>query len=159
MTGRLHLIYGLAGAGKTTVAKQLANQTGAIRFTLDEWMLRLFPELTFGHPDYPERAAVLRELFWELAAPALRSGLDVVLDWNAWSRQRRAWAVTRARTVDAEVLLHRLSTSIDDATLAAERRARDPDALAHRIDRAGIEHLATLLEEPDPGEGLIIIEH
>ena len=43
-----HLICGSTGAGKTTYALKLAGVTGAIRFTIDEWMARLFL------PDAPE---------------------------------------------------------------------------------------------------------
>lgn len=38
----LTLMVGLPGAGKTTAARQLEEETGAIRFTPDEWHLFLF---------------------------------------------------------------------------------------------------------------------
>ena len=38
----LTLLVGLPGAGKTTLAKKLERETGAIRFTPDEWHLFLF---------------------------------------------------------------------------------------------------------------------
>lgn len=38
--GRVHLMYGLAGSGKTTRARELAADGAAVRFTLDEWLLR-----------------------------------------------------------------------------------------------------------------------
>lgn len=46
MSGRLHLLYGLSGSGKSTLARTLQAQGPAVRFTLDEWMLRLHPELS-----------------------------------------------------------------------------------------------------------------
>lgn len=38
----VHAICGLVCAGKTTLAKELASELDGVRFTLDEWMLRLF---------------------------------------------------------------------------------------------------------------------
>ena len=45
---KAHLICGSTGAGKTTYAIMLVASTGAIPFTIDEWMAALF------FPDAPE---------------------------------------------------------------------------------------------------------
>ena len=36
------LVVGCTGAGKTTYARKLADDMGAIRFLIDEWMVPLF---------------------------------------------------------------------------------------------------------------------
>src|ERR1051326_6891057 len=41
-SGRLLLMVGLPGAGKTTRAKELAAAHRALRLTPDEWMIQLF---------------------------------------------------------------------------------------------------------------------
>lgn len=38
----LTLMVGLPGSGKTTLVKRLEAETGAVRFTPDEWHLFLF---------------------------------------------------------------------------------------------------------------------
>lgn len=159
MSARLHLLYGFAGSGKSTLARQLERELPAVRFTLDEWMLRLYPELTIEDDDYGRRAAAVRELIWSVAEQTLRTGSDAVLDWNAWSVERRAWARTRATAVGAEVVLHHLSTSLEESTRRAQERESSGAAFTHRITRAGNDHLAGLLEEPTPEEGLRILEH
>ena len=124
-----------------------------MRFTLDEWMLRLHPELSIHDPAYGMRADALRELIWSIAAQVLRSGTDAVLDWNSWSSERREWAVGRARGIGAEVILHRLTTSLEESTRRARRREAAGTAYAHPVDRDGNEHLARLLQEPDTARG------
>lgn len=47
---RVHLLCGLPGAGKTTYAARLAAENSAVRFSLDEWMLRLYP-WTYDDPE------------------------------------------------------------------------------------------------------------
>jgi predicted kinase len=37
-----HIIIGFIGSGKTTFARKLEKETGAVRFTKDEWMVRVF---------------------------------------------------------------------------------------------------------------------
>ena len=86
-TPRVHLLAGLNGAGKTTCARRLEADLPAVRFTLDEWMLRLH-ELRYDDPTYPELAESCKSLTWDTVLQVLRARVDVVLDWNQWSRKR-----------------------------------------------------------------------
>ncbi len=40
MAATAHLLHGFTGAGKTTFARQLEAETGAVRFCQDEWVHR-----------------------------------------------------------------------------------------------------------------------
>ena len=40
----LYVMVGLPAAGKTTLARQIEIEHGALRFTPDEWMIPLFGE-------------------------------------------------------------------------------------------------------------------
>lgn len=156
---RLHLLFGLVGSGKSTLARQLAEETPAVRFTLDEWMLRLYPEVTLDDDAYGEHATGVRELIGDLAEQVLATGTDVVLDWNFWSRERRAWAVRRVQAAGGELVLHRLCTSLEESTRRARAREEAGAPFAHAVDLAGNTHLAALLEEPHESEGLHICQH
>ena len=48
-------------------------------------MLRLY-QLRYDNPHYPARAETCKDLIWDTARQVLRAGVDVVLDWNQWSR-------------------------------------------------------------------------
>ena len=157
--GTVHLLYGLAGSGKSTLARELCANGAGVRFTLDEWMLRLHPELSIEDPAYGEHAAVVRDLIWSLAAQVLATGAVAVLDWNSWSVERRAWVRERAQDAGADVVLHVLTTGIEEATSRAAAREAAGATLAHRITREGNEHLASLLQPPSADEGLEIIRH
>ncbi|MGN7210978.1 ATP-binding protein [Brachybacterium paraconglomeratum] len=153
----LHLLCGLVGSGKSTLARRLEAESPAVRLTLDEWMLRLNPELTVEDTAYGERATVVRSLLGDIAEQVLRTGSDAILDWNSWSRERRADGIARARRAGAEVLLHRLTTSLEESTRRARARTEAGTAYAHTVDLAGNTHLAGLIEEPSEDEGLRLI--
>lgn len=130
-----------------------------MRFTLDEWMIRLHPGLAYDSEEYGAHVGEVRELIWSVAEQVLRAGTDVVLDWNCWSVERRRWATQRAGEVGAPVTLHRLDVPVATASARVRARTRAGADLAHPVTRQDIEHLATLLEEPTAQEGFEIVEH
>jgi predicted kinase len=84
----------------------------------------------------------------------LRLGHDVVLDWNQWSRQRRAAWRDTVRHAGYQVLLHHVDVPLDVAVARARERAGT--AGSHDIDETGVRHLAGIFEPPDEGEGIEI---
>jgi predicted kinase/8-oxo-dGTP pyrophosphatase MutT (NUDIX family) len=152
-TPQVHLLAGLNGAGKTTFARHLEADLPAVRFTLDEWMLRLH-NLRYDDPAYPVLAESCKSLIWDTALQVLKAGVDVVLDWNQWSRQRRAEWAAKARAHGFEPVLHYVRICLDTAIAQASvRNARDP-AYAHTLDAAAVRHLASIFEEPSEDEDL-----
>ena len=154
---RVHLLCGLPGAGKTTHARRLAEVLPAVRFSLDEWMLRLYA-LRYDEPSYAEKAEACKELIWSLAQQVLALDHDVVLDWNLWSRERRAEWRNRAASAGYPVLVHYIKVPVATAIERAERRTAQGVLHSHALDEAGVRHLQTIFEEPNPNEGIEIVE-
>ncbi|WP_160665610.1 AAA family ATPase [Pseudarthrobacter sp. ATCC 49987] len=153
----VHLLCGLPGAGKTTVARQLEAGLPAVRFSLDEWMLRLYPELHFASADYGELAESCKLLIWDTALQVLQAGTDVVLDWNQWNSGRRAVWAAKAEAAGAAVVLHYVRTPLEAAIERAVSRAGRGEAGSHRLGEDDVRHLAGIFEEPEPSEGLRIL--
>lgn len=65
--GRLIVICGLPGSGKTTLARQLATEHGGVRLCPDEWMAELGVNLWDGA--FRDRVEALQ---WALAQDLLR---------------------------------------------------------------------------------------
>ena len=151
----VHLLCGLPGAGKTTHARRLAEELLAVRFSLDEWMLRLFG-LRYDDPAYGSRLPACTGLIWDTAVQVLRLGHDVVLDWNQWSRQRRAHWCDTVRLAGFQVVLHHVDVPMEVAVARARDRAEQGTVGSHDIDEAGVRHLAEIFEPPTASEGIPI---
>lgn len=64
----LHLMVGLPGSGKTTLAKQIEKAQQAIRFTPDEWQIRLFGDDFQSEPnEHDKRHTEIENIMWGLA--------------------------------------------------------------------------------------------
>ncbi len=153
----VHLLCGYAAAGKTSLARRLSEESGAVRFTLDEWMLSLYGWSPYD-ARYGPAAERVKELIWSVAAQCLAGGLDVVLDWSQWSRERRRQWSSRATAAGARVVVHYLAVPLDTALGRLAARNRERPAGSHELD---LDEVRAFFEEhfevPDPDEGLEII--
>ena len=144
--GRLILLCGLAGAGKTTLAKQLEAQ-GAVRMCPDEWL----DALGFDIHDKDARVAV-EALQWDLAQALVLRGLTVVDECGVWQRWERDLRHTWARDHGATVELRFLDAPVDVlAARVAERNRTLPEG-APRIDPALVAFWDGRIERPDADE-------
>jgi predicted kinase len=89
----VHLVCGSTGAGKTTYARQLSRQLGAVRFSIDEWMTTLFWKDT-PQPLEPawsmERVERCLVQIWVLTSQIAARGVPCVLDVGLGRAQSRA---------------------------------------------------------------------
>jgi len=84
-----HLVCGFIGAGKTTFSKKLEKETGALRFTKDEWMIRIFgnnPKKINQFEKYDNR---MMNLSIDTAIECLKAGIDVIIDDAHWIKADR----------------------------------------------------------------------
>jgi len=102
----LHLICGLPGAGKTTLANKIAQETGAIRFCPDDWIKNIWKEKaeTDGN-SYREN---VEQLQWELAKNLLGNNIDVIIEWGTWGQSEREKLRDEARAIGAKVKFYYL---------------------------------------------------
>ena len=92
-------------------------------------------------------------MIWDLAGQVVRTGSSVVLDWNMWSRRRRADAVRRVAELGATCHLHHVVVPVD---VAIQRASDRDDPRAHRLESDAVLHLAALFEWPEDSEGFVL---
>jgi predicted kinase len=132
MSGRLILLCGLAGAGKTTLAKEF-EADGAVRMCPDEWL----DALGFDIYDRDARIAV-EALQWEFTQTLVVRGMTVVDECGVWQRRERDLRRTWARERGIPVELRFLDAPIDVLTArVAERTSSPPSSRSGAIASSG----------------------
>ncbi|MFJ9691214.1 AAA family ATPase [Kitasatospora sp. NPDC101183] len=143
----LFLMVGLPGAGKTTTARRLAGEHGALRLTADDWLIPLF-----GMVEEDGKRDVLEGRMLWLALEALRLGTNVVVDYGCWSRDERSAIRWLAEAEGA--CFRMVYLSVDDETQRrriAHRWATTP-AETYPLTEADILYGRAHFEEPDAVE-------
>ena len=125
----LTLLVGLPGAGKTTLAKKLERETGAIRFTPDEWHLFLF-----GDDFHDPREHALHDQRHDRV-------------------EQREEKYREAQALGADFQIRYVHAPLEELCRRLDARARaDRKDVFQTITREDMEQWAALFQEPDEAE-------
>lgn len=112
----VHIVFGPQGAGKSTYAFRLAADAQAVRFSIDEWMHRLYgPDLTepLNFAWIMERVRRCEEQIWTTASEVARIGESVVLDLGFTKVESRTRFSERSRSCGLPFQLHFVDAAHD----------------------------------------------
>jgi predicted kinase len=96
----LFLTVGLPGTGKTTAARRIEAEHGALRLTKDEWMKALY-----GHDNPASASDVIEGRLIQIGMRALELGISVVIDFGLWSRDERSALRQAAADIGGAVVI------------------------------------------------------
>jgi predicted kinase len=145
----LHLTVGLPGVGKTTVARELERDSGAVRLTPDEWMIPLFG---LRWTEFGDKRDVLEgRLIW-LAHQVLRAGASVILDFGCWSREERYALRAIADLAGADFELHYVDLAEDERRRRAAARWREAPEATFEMTADDHDRFRTLFTPPTADE-------
>jgi predicted kinase len=110
---RLIVFCGLPGSGKTTIARQLEQSTGAIRINIDEWVAAL--GVDFWDDDFRHK---LERRLYKHGLTLLERGQSLILEDGTWSRgerdKLREVARKLARKLGATIEIHYFDIPFDE---------------------------------------------
>jgi predicted kinase len=107
----LHLICGLPGSGKTTLAKSISESSGACRFSPDEWIKEIWKGNAEAEGN--QFRDQIEQIQWRVAKQMLNNSIDVIIEWGTWGRIEREKLRDEARAVGASVKFYYLNISRD----------------------------------------------
>ena len=150
-TPTLHLIVGLPGAGKTTLARRLERELHALRLTPDDWITTLYGPAP-SQPVLDAARDPVERLQWQVAIRTLQLGIDVILDFGFWAREEREWFRSQAAVVDARSQVHALLVPLDELWARLEQRNTTRVAGTFHVGREQIDQWAAQFQAPDADE-------
>jgi predicted kinase len=154
----LHLICGKAAAGKSSLARRLADASATVVISEDVWLSRLYRDEQKTIEDYIRNSRRLREVMGPHVEALLKAGLSVVLDFPANTPAIRRWMRGLADAAATEHRLHFLDVS-DDVCKARLRRRNEDGTHEFTVSDAAFDEITRYFVPPAPSEGLNIVAH
>jgi predicted kinase len=143
----LHVLCGMPGSGKTTLAKRLEASERALRLSPDEWLARIVGD---GW-DTDKRTAV-HGVQYDVARRALELGVNVVLEGGFWAKSERDEMRAIARETGAGFRLHFLDVPLEELKRRIAKRNADLPPGSFHIDPDVLDEWIAEFEPPDAAE-------
>ena len=151
-TPTLHMICGKIAAGKSTLARRLADAPATILISEDIWLSTLYPEEQRTVAEYARNSRRLRAVMGGHIEALLRAGLSVVLDFPANTVANRQWMRSIFEKAGAGHRLHFID--LPNAVCKARLRQRNV-AGTHQVTvtDAEFDQITAYLVPPSAEEG------
>lgn len=102
----------MAGAGKTTLAKELECSLPAVRLSPDEWIAAVL-KTPNDRPEMDRIRPAVDSLQWQLGQRLLTLGTNVILEQGFWSKDERMSYLQTAKHLGSHVHLYYLDVHRD----------------------------------------------
>ncbi len=150
------LVVGCTGAGKTTYACKLADELGALRFSIDEWMMPLFG------PDQPtpirfdwmmERVNRCEAMIFKMAQQGIARGVPAIFDLGFTKTEHRDKFRTLCAEAGISVAVHFVDVDAETRWKRVQKRNQEQgETFAMQVDRAMFDFMEGMWEPPRPDE-------
>ena len=111
ISAKLIFLCGKMAAGKSTLARDLAQRENAVLLVQDEFLDRLFPGEITDIPGFVKCSSRLKNALGPHVCALLSKGISVVLDFPGNTKAQRAWFRELFERANAEHELHFVDAS------------------------------------------------
>jgi predicted kinase len=141
----------MAGAGKTTLAKQLESTQHALRLCPDEWIKTIIKDEN-DRIEMDRLRDPVEKLQWNIGQKLLRLGLNVILENGFWSKEERMEYRDIAKGLGANVVLHYLDVPKAELWRRIQKRNAELPDDSFRVAKHELEEWLSWFTPPDDGE-------
>lgn len=152
-----YIIIGFIGSGKTTFARKLETETGAVRFTKDEWMVRVFGN-TPPKDKFEEYDNKMTSLARDMAIKCLKAGISVIIDEGFWEKEQRDEISEKVKSAGAIPKLYYLEVPFEIMKARTLKRTENPPVDSFTIDEEAFNYYWKFFQPPSKNEEFTLIE-
>ena len=158
-SGKLIFFCGKMAAGKSTLARDLADREKAVLLVQDDLLESLFPGEISDIKAFVQRSSRLRNALTPHVCALLAQGVSVVLDFPGNTRAQRAWFRGLIERANVEHELHFVDAS--DALCKRQLRQRSEGLPAGTAwtSEADFEGITAYFQAPSEDEGFNVVRH
>jgi predicted kinase len=152
-------VCGKMAAGKSTLARALAERDQAILLVQDELLDHLFPGEILDIPGFLKYSSRLRNALTPHVCALLAKGISVVLDFPANTRAQRAWFREIFERANAEHELHFVDAPDAVCKRQLKERSRDLPPGAPWTTEAEFDAITVYFRPPSADEQFKVVRH
>lgn len=158
-SAKLVFFCGKMAAGKSTLARDLANRENTVLLVQDDFLEALFPGEIVDIPGFLKCSARLKKALTPHVCALLSKGISVVLDFPGNTKTQRAWFRELIERANVEHELHFVDAP--DALCKSQLRDRSrglPDGTRWTTD-TDFEAINAYFRPPSEDEKFNVIRH
>ncbi|PSR19151.1 cell division protein ZipA [filamentous cyanobacterium CCP3] len=158
-SGKLFFFCGKMAAGKSTLAKKIAQREDAVLMVQDELLTTLYPGEISDIPDFIKYSSRLRDALTPHIVSLLSKGISVVLDFPGNTQNQRAWFRQLFESANAEHELHYVDVPDELCKRQLRERSKDLPAGSAFTSDAEFDAITAYFQPPSDNENFNIILH
>jgi predicted kinase len=156
---KLYFLCGKMAAGKSTLARELAQKTNAVLLVEDEFLQTLYPNEIVGLTDYVRCAGRVKETLEDMVCSLLGKGVSIVLDFPGNTRNQRQWFRRLIERTDVRHELHFIDASDDLCKRQLKVRSMGLAETAAFTSEQEFDAITAYFQAPSADEGFNVIVH
>ena len=153
-----YVICGFIGAGKTTFARKLEKETGAIRVTKDEWIIKIFGNKITLDNNFEVYDKNITKLATDIAFKILKAGKDVIIDEGFWVKSQRDDIKKKILQVGAKPIFYYVESSVEKMKERVINRSKNPTKDSFEISEEMFNSYLKYWQAPDESENVKVVK-
>ena len=158
-SAKLIFFCGKMAAGKSTLARELAQREHAVLLVQDELLENLYPGEITDIPAFVKCSSRLKKALAPHICALLSKGISVVLDFPANTKAQRAWFRELFEHANVEHELHFIDASDAVAKSQLQKRSKDLPPGTPWTTEAEFEAITLHFQPPSADEGFNIVRY
>jgi predicted kinase len=157
--GKLFFFCGKMAAGKSTLAKEIAQRENAVLLVQDELLSKLFPGEVVDIPSFIQYSSRLNDALAAHIGSLLSKGISVVLDFPGNTRTQRAWFRELFEHANAGHELHYVDVTDELCKRQLRKRSQEMAEGSAFTSDAEFDAITKYFQPPADDENFNVIRH